>query len=639
VNRAVRGPITAAVSLSVFGAMLMPVAAAAAPQVASYPSVAALAAAFASADTGPVIALTEDLTGTQQDPVVEVRAGASITLDLHGHTLKLDSQGPALGVLGGTSLTIVDSVGGGELIANSVGDDAAIGGLGTDDDPTHDPGYGTIVISGAVVTATAASGAAIGGGRMGNDGGGTVLITDGSVVTATSAYAAGIGGSYYSGSSGTITIDGASTVVATGGAAGTNVGGAGIGGGPNGFADAITISEGSNVTATGGSGGAGVGGGNFAEAITISGSTVRATGMGGAAGIGGGYSGLGSNPLRINGGSVTAIGGEGAAGIGAGAGAGGYNSGSLTIDPGSEVTASSASGIAFGTGIGSGAGSTFGSLTNNGRFTIPAGNGITIPAGSVVSNGGTVVVDGTITNNGTIVNTGTIQNPSNVTVHNTAINLDGNGGTPPTDAVGPVFATSFHDGQVPFPAAAMRTGYTFAGWFTSVAGGTQVNETTYLGAGGPKTFTLYARWSANLYTVSFNSQGGSNVAPESVNYGDPATPPAPPVRAGYTFLGWYADASGGDQWEFTTPITADLTLYAQWSPSLPGATPGPGDGDPSPGTPVPGTGSNSPGAGASRTGLAATGADVTGLSVLACLIAAAGIGLVAVSRRRRPAER
>ena len=95
-----------------------------------------------------MVSLTQDLTGSQLDPVVEVRANASITLDLHGHTLKLDSQGPALGVPGGTPLTIIDSVGGGALIANSESDDAAIGGWGTDSSPTTDPGYGTIVISG-----------------------------------------------------------------------------------------------------------------------------------------------------------------------------------------------------------------------------------------------------------------------------------------------------------------------------------------------------------------------------------------------------------------------------------------------------------------------------------------------------------
>lgn len=643
-KRAVLGVVTVAAMLS-FSALLMPVAAHAdmrsattpAPsdsQLASYPSVAALAAAFASASTGPVISLTADLTGTKSDPAVSVRAGGSTTLDLHGHTLRLvapNATAPALGVPDGTSLTIEDTVGGGSLIVNADSAGAGIGGPASVPNNSHDPAYGTIVISGATVTATSTDGAGIGSGYEGGDGGGSVTIGDKSTVTAVSNAAAGIGGAYYSGGSGPITIDGSSTVIATGGH--FAVGGAGIGSGPNGFADAISIGGGSSVTATGGAGGAGIGAGSgaFATSVTISGSTVTATGLGNAAGIGGGEDGQGGT-VTIDGGSVTAIGGGGA-GIGAGAGNGGYNAGTLTIQQGSEVTASAVSGIAFGAAPGA---QGPGTVVNDGTLTIPTGNGITIPTGSVMTNGGTIVLNGSITNQGTILNTGTIQNPENVVGHNTTVDLNGNGGAAiPVQAVS-VYAATFSAGQITFPTAT-RAGYTFAGWYTAASGGTQVVATTDLGVDGPKSLTLFARWSANPYTVSFNSEGGSNVGAETVNNGDPATLPSPPVRAGHTFIGWYSAASGGAKWKFTTPITANTTLYAQWSLSQQVGAPD-GNGDASAG----GSSGNAP-AGltpsnlSTGAALADTGSKVGGWPMvgLALLLVAAGGALVSGRRRSR----
>ena len=67
------------------------------------------------------------------------------------------------------------------------------------------------------------------------------------------------------------------------------------------------------------------------------------------------------------------------------------------------------------------------------------------------------------------------------------------------------------------------------------------------------------------YTVSFNSAVGSPVADETVVEGDVATNPGEPSRAGYTFDGWFTAAEGGSAWDFTTPITGDTTLFAQWT--------------------------------------------------------------------------
>jgi uncharacterized repeat protein (TIGR02543 family) len=68
-----------------------------------------------------------------------------------------------------------------------------------------------------------------------------------------------------------------------------------------------------------------------------------------------------------------------------------------------------------------------------------------------------------------------------------------------------------------------------------------------------------------VYTVAFDSNGGSAVTSGSVIEGSPATPPTAPTRSGYTFDGWYTAATGGTAWSFSTAITGDTTLYAHWT--------------------------------------------------------------------------
>ena len=75
------------------------------------------------------------------------------------------------------------------------------------------------------------------------------------------------------------------------------------------------------------------------------------------------------------------------------------------------------------------------------------------------------------------------------------------------------------------------------------------------------------------YTVTFNSNGGSPVAAQTVVDGDSASRPANPTRAGYTFNGW---TMGGTAYNFTTPVTSDITLTAQWTANeTPAPTPTP----------------------------------------------------------------
>lgn len=65
--------------------------------------------------------------------------------------------------------------------------------------------------------------------------------------------------------------------------------------------------------------------------------------------------------------------------------------------------------------------------------------------------------------------------------------------------------------------------------------------------------------------VTFQSNGGSGVAPAEVLRGTPLAPPQAPTRSGYRFTGWYSDYDLTRPWDFNAPVTADMTLYAACS--------------------------------------------------------------------------
>lgn len=103
--------------------------------------------------------------------------------------------------------------------------------------------------------------------------------------------------------------------------------------------------------------------------------------------------------------------------------------------------------------------------------------------------------------------------------------------------------------------------YRFSGWYTTMdcLDGT---EFSFDGAVMPmSSLTLYAKWSVPDVTVTFNSNGGSAVASQTIFYGSKATEPAAPAREGYTFGGWVRTTS---PFNFTTRIYADTELTARW---------------------------------------------------------------------------
>ncbi|MBR6966147.1 MAG: InlB B-repeat-containing protein [Clostridia bacterium] len=77
--------------------------------------------------------------------------------------------------------------------------------------------------------------------------------------------------------------------------------------------------------------------------------------------------------------------------------------------------------------------------------------------------------------------------------------------------------------------------------------------------------TVFAKWNAVSYTVVFDPNDGSEPVSQSVEFGAKVTRPENPVKEGSTFLGWFTQAEGGDQFNFEdSAASSDLTLFAHW---------------------------------------------------------------------------
>ena len=101
-------------------------------------------------------------------------------------------------------------------------------------------------------------------------------------------------------------------------------------------------------------------------------------------------------------------------------------------------------------------------------------------------------------------------------------------------------------------APAATPGYTFGGW--NKADGTAWD---YASDKVTDNRTLYAKWAANTYTITFDTAGGSEIAPITQDYGTVITAPEAPTREGYTFIGWDKEIP-------TTMPAENMTVTAQW---------------------------------------------------------------------------
>ena len=104
-------------------------------------------------------------------------------------------------------------------------------------------------------------------------------------------------------------------------------------------------------------------------------------------------------------------------------------------------------------------------------------------------------------------------------------------------------------------------GYTFDGWYTDETYTKEFDFTKPI----TSNTTVYAKWTANDYYVSFVTEHGDPPTSQNVKYNGTANDPGKLSEDGYTFIGWYTDDTYDTEFDFTQPITGNTTVYAKWT--------------------------------------------------------------------------
>jgi uncharacterized repeat protein (TIGR02543 family) len=203
--------------------------------------------------------------------------------------------------------------------------------------------------------------------------------------------------------------------------------------------------------------------------------------------------------------------------------------------------------------------------------TAPSRTGYTFTGFYDATTGGTQYYTGTMTSARSWDKSANTTLYARWTANSYTITFDKQSGTGGSASV-----TATYGSAMPAATAPARTGYTFTGYWDATSGGNQYYSNTMTSVRNwdkAVNATLYARWSANSYTITFDLQSGSGGSVSASSVYDSAMPAAvAPVRTGYTFTGYYDAASGGTQY-YTNTMTsvrnwdkaADTTLYARWS--------------------------------------------------------------------------
>ena len=151
--------------------------------------------------------------------------------------------------------------------------------------------------------------------------------------------------------------------------------------------------------------------------------------------------------------------------------------------------------------------------------------------------------------------------------HYYTLHFDANGGT--VNATDRDVLCDTPIGTLPTPT---KTGYTFTGWYTQASGGTQVTSSSSFATTG--TITIYAHWTANTYTVSFNANGGSgSMASQTFTYDTAQSLRSNSfTKTNCAFLGWSTSSTatsatytnGESVKNLTATANGTVTLYAVW---------------------------------------------------------------------------
>ena len=195
--------------------------------------------------------------------------------------------------------------------------------------------------------------------------------------------------------------------------------------------------------------------------------------------------------------------------------------------------------------------------TNNITLQVPTRVGYTF-TGWTGSNGATA-------NKNVTIAKGSYGNKSytaNWRANTYTVSFNSNGGNAVATTLTVTYDATYGN-SLPTPT---RAGYNFNGWYTGATNGNKVVSSTKVTITANQT--LYAHWTANKYTVSFNANGGSAVTSTlTVTYDGTYGNLPTSTRTGYTFNGWYTAATNGNKVVSSTKvtITANQTLYAHWT--------------------------------------------------------------------------
>ena len=117
-----------------------------------------------------------------------------------------------------------------------------------------------------------------------------------------------------------------------------------------------------------------------------------------------------------------------------------------------------------------------------------------------------------------------------------------------------------YNGTATRPDDPEKNGFALDGWYRD----TELTIEYDFDAPVSGDITLYAKWGTAFFTVAFDSMWGSYVESQNVAYNSAATRPDDPERDGFVFDGWYSDLEYTIEYNFDTPVTEDITLYAGW---------------------------------------------------------------------------
>ena len=136
------------------------------------------------------------------------------------------------------------------------------------------------------------------------------------------------------------------------------------------------------------------------------------------------------------------------------------------------------------------------------------------------------------------------------------VKFNTNGGTS-------VSSQKIEDGKtVTKPTDPKRTGYSFIGWYSDESCNSEYDFATAITG----NITIYAKWSIESYTVSFDVKGGNEtIVDQTIEYNGTVTKPTDPTKDGYTFGGWYTSSYYLTEYSFSNKVTRSLTLYAKWN--------------------------------------------------------------------------